>query len=304
MKIGVIGAGAMGCFYGGMLARAGHEVVLIGRRPFVEQVQREGLRLEMAAFDGLVAVQAATEMEALAGCELLLFCVKSGDTEIAGRQLAPVLSRNAVVISFQNGADNPERLQAVLKHPVLPATLYVAAGMIGPAHVQHRGGGAIVIGASERSEAIAKLFDAAGIPCKVSAEVMSALWDKLLINCAFNALSAIPQMPYGELFQRPGVQALMHDVVEECRAVAKVAGIALGSEPYAAIRKIAETMPMQYSSTAQDLAAGKPSEIDYLNGYIVRRGQELGVPTPVNRALQTLVHLMEGRVATTRKPSG
>ncbi|MBL6749498.1 MAG: 2-dehydropantoate 2-reductase [Nevskia sp.] len=302
MKIGVVGAGAVGCFYGGVLARAGHQVRLVGRAALADVVQREGLKLEMPSFVGRVALQASTTAEAVADCQLVLCCVKSGDTEAAGRQLAPVLSKDAVVISCQNGVDNAQRLGALLKQPVLPAVLYVAVGMAGAGHVLHRGGGQIVIGPSEHSDAIADLFVEAGIPCRVSPDVMSALWDKLLINCAFNALSAIPQMRYGELVRQAGVPEVMRDVVEECRAVAAAAGISLGNEPYAAIRQIAQTMEMQYSSTAQDLAAGKRSEIDHLNGYIVRRGQQLGVHTPVNRTLQTLVHLMEGRAAAPRQP--
>ena len=127
------------------------------------------------------------------------------------------------------------------------------------------------------------------------ANVRGALWAKLILNCAYNALSAISQLPYGRLVTSEGVRDSMRDVVDECVAVAQADGVTLPPDVDAAVRRIAETMPGQYSSTAQDLARGKRSEIDHLNGYIAQRGAALGVPTPANRLLHTLVRLIEDK---------
>lgn len=295
MKVAVMGAGAVGCYYGAMLARAGHPVSLIGRPRHVDAIARDGLLLETSTFSARLPVKASVSSDAVAGADLVLVCVKSGDTERAGQDLAPHLAEDAVVLSLQNGVDNADRLAQVLGRPVIPAVVYVAVEMAGPGQVRHHGRGELLIGASTRSPEVAALFSAAGIPTTVSADVIAALWEKLVINCAFNALSAIPHLPYGELVKSEHVLEVMHDVVSECLAVAQAAGVRVNSALHVAIQKIAESMPTQYSSTAQDLAAGKRSEIDHLNGYIVAQGDQLRVATPVNRVLYTLVRLMERR---------
>jgi 2-dehydropantoate 2-reductase len=139
------------------------------------------------------------------------------------------------------------------------------------------------------------LFGAAGVPMQVSDEVVGALWAKLLLNCAYNALSAITQLPYGQLVHGTGVETAMRDVVNECLAVACASGVSVPGDVWQAVQRIAQTMPRQFSSTAQDLARGKPSEIDHLNGYIVQRGEALGVDVRANRMLWVTVKLLEGK---------
>ena len=296
MKVAVMGAGAVGCYYGGMLARAGHEVVLIARPLHVEAVARDGLRMETTTFDEYVRLAASTEPSAVQGAKLVLFCVKSTDTESAGAQLRPHLAPDALLLTLQNGVDNADRLRTVLpQHEVAAAVVYVATDMAGPGHVKHHGRGELVIQPSSKSEAVAQALIAASVPTEISPNVRGALWVKLILNCAYNAVSAISQLPYGKTVVGEGVQDLMRDVVAECLAVAQAEGVQVPGDVNAAIRKIAETMPSQFSSTAQDLARGKRSEIDYLNGLIVRRGEVLGIATPANRVLWSLVKLIETR---------
>ena len=295
MKVAVMGAGAVGCYYGAMLARAGHEVVLIGRLSHVEAVRANGLRLETKTFDEHVRLDASTEARAVQGADLVLFCVKSTDTESAAAQIKPHLSPEALVLTLQNGVDNDERVRSVLSNEVAAAVVYVATQMAGPGHVKHHGRGELVIAPARRSVEVAGQLIAAGVPTQISDNVRGALWAKLILNCAYNALSAITQLPYGVLAQGAGVTEVLRDVVAECLAVAKAEGIAVPGDTAAAVRAIAQTMPSQYSSTAQDLARGKLSEIDHLNGLVVRRGEALGVPTPANRVLFVLVKLLEGK---------
>jgi len=294
-QVAVMGAGAVGCYYGAVLARAGHQVTLIARPQHVEAVRRSGLRLQTKDLDENFQVKANTEPNAVRGAQLVLFSVKSTDTEDAGKALLPHLDREAAIVTLQNGADNAERLASVLGREVIAAAVYVAVEMAGPGHVRHHGRGELVIGRSSRSEELRTAFAAAGVPVEISANVAGALWAKLIVNCAYNALSAIIQLPYGKLVQGAGVPAVMEDVVDECLALARAARVEVPGDMHDAVRRIAQTMPAQYSSTAQDLARGKKSEIEHLNGYVVRKGEALGVTTPVNRVLLALVKLLESK---------
>jgi 2-dehydropantoate 2-reductase len=297
MKVAVMGAGAVGCYYGGMLARAGHEVVLIARPQHVAAIERDGLRLDTQHFDERVRVAASTDARAVQGAQLVLFCVKSTDTDSAAQALAPHLERDALLLSLQNGVENAQRLRELLPQEAAAAVVYVAAEMAGPGHVKHNGRGELVVEPSTKSENVARAFVEAGVPTEISTNVRGALWAKLVLNCAYNALSAITQLPYGKLVQGEGITRAMRDVVDECLAVAKADNVIIPGDVDAAVRRIAETMQNQYSSTAQDLARGKTSEIDHLNGLIVRRGEALGIPTPANRLLHALVKAIESKAS-------
>jgi len=288
----VLGAGAVGCYYGGMLARAGHPVVLIGRPVHVDAINANGLLFESAGFTGKIKVEASTSPEAVRGAKLVLFCVKSTDTETAAALIAPHLDAAAVVVNLQNGVDNTERIEAKLKNRVVPAAVYVATEMAGPGHLRHHGRGDLVIGAHEDVKA---WFEAAGVPARISDNVAGELWTKLVVNCAYNAVSAISQLPYGKMIEGPGIRETMRAVVEETLAVAKAEGVRMAPDTLDKVLGIAGAMPTQFSSTAQDLARGKPTEIDHLNGFVARRGEARGVPTPANRALWALVKLLEAR---------
>jgi len=297
LTFAVMGAGAVGCYFGALLARAGHRVTLIGRQAHVQAITAHGLRLQSATLDEHVRLSASTEAKAVAGADVVLLCVKSTDTETAARQIQPHLAPGALVLTLQNGVDNDERVRAMLgpAQPVAAAVVYVATAMAGPGHVRHFGRGDLLIAPSPVSERLALELGAAGIPTQVSGNVRGALWAKLVINCAYNALSAITQQPYGWLVQQDGASAVIADLVAECQAVAQADGVRMDGDVHAAVRGIAQSMPGQLSSTAQDLARGRPSEIEHLNGYVVRRGAALGLATPVNRALLVLVRMLQAK---------
>jgi 2-dehydropantoate 2-reductase len=302
-KIAVMGAGAVGCFYGGMLARAGADVTLIGRQRHVDAVNANGLTLEMRGRREQIALAASTEPAAVEDARLVLFCVKSTATDEAARAIAPHLARDAVVLALQNGVDNVERLRAATGLPVIPAVVYVGCAMAGPGHVKHNGRGDLVIGADApdrqgtlraRLEAVAAAFGAAGVAVRVSDNVIGELWVKLAINCAYNALSAITRGRYGFLVAQDGALRIMRDVVEELRAVAAAKGVRIPDDRLLeTVYGVAAAMPAQTSSTEQDIARGQPTEIDHLNGYVARAGEALGIATPVNRTLHALVKMLE-----------
>jgi 2-dehydropantoate 2-reductase len=304
-KVAVMGAGAVGSFYGAMLARAGHAVTLIGRPAHVQAIQRDGLQLEMGGQRHEVRLDAGSDPAALAGADLVLCCVKSGDTEAAALQMAPHLQPHTLLMSLQNGVDNAATLARHVPCRVVPAVVYVAVALGGPGVVRHFGRGDLAIGAMPGGtqssvpewptlQAVVDFFAGAQVPVRIVPDVAVELWAKLLVNCAYNAISALAQMPYARLAARADIRALQDDIVHEVIAVAAASGVTLPLQASLdAVAKIAVAMPQQLSSTAQDMARRKPSEIDHLNGFIARRGAELGVPTPVNRTLQALVKLVE-----------
>jgi 2-dehydropantoate 2-reductase len=296
-KIAVVGAGAVGCYYGGMLARAGFPVTLVGRPLHIEPMLREGLLLEAGSFRGHVPVHAAVDSRVIQGARLVLCCVKSNDTEAAARHMAPYLDKGSLVLCLQNGVDNAVRLQDLLPCPVATAAVYVAAEMAGPGYVRHHGRGDLVIGAEPAGEQIAQLFRSAEIPVEVSSNIEGELWAKLVINCAYNALSAITRLPYGRFVGGEGMEGAMRAVVGECLAVAQADGVQVPGITWDAVRGIADAMPAQMSSTAHDLARGKRCEIDHLNGYVVRRGKALGIAVPANELLFAIVRQLEQKHA-------
>jgi 2-dehydropantoate 2-reductase len=297
-RVAVVGAGAVGGYFGGMLARAGAPVIMIGRPAFVEAARKNGLFLDTLQFKEAVRVEASTELQAVRGADVVLFCVKTTDTESTARALTPLLSSSATLVSLQNGVDNGEKIRAV-GIDALSSVVYVAASVPEPACVKHVGRGDLVVGPRNgHTETFAALFERAGVPCRISDNIDGELWTKLIWNCALNAISALGRAKYGQIAASEDARKVVEDVVKEVLAVAAAARIRLpGVEDLqaglAGALKIATQMAGALSSTAQDLVRGKRTEIDSLNGYISRRGAELGVPTPVNHALYALVKLAE-----------
>jgi 2-dehydropantoate 2-reductase len=298
----------------------------VARPAHVEAIRARGLLFESAGRVETVRVDAHASPDAVAGADLVLFCVKTRDTESGAREVASRLRPGAVVVSLQNGVDNVARMRAAAGLDPIAAVVYVACSMAAPGHVLHAGRGDLVLGevapaaldavrssaveaqrapggavqcaagvAAQRVAEVAAVFERAGVPCPVSADVRVDLWVKLVMNCVFNAISALGRSHYGRMIADPGIRALTRDVVDECVAVARADGVPLADagELHASAMTLGRAMAPATSSTAQDLAAGRSTEIDSLNGYVAARGAALGVATPVNRALHALVRLME-----------
>lgn len=297
-KVTVVGPGAVGCYFGGMLARAGAPVTLLGRPGKPAASDASGIFIDSINFQESVAVAQSNDPATVRNAELVLFCVKTVDTEAAARLIAPHLRPETIVVSLQNGVDNVERIRATTNIDALPAVVYVAAAMIAPGRVKHNGRGDLVVGHASRKEDVARVaecFTRAGVPCRISDKIEGDLWVKLIMNCAGNAISALARSTYGNIVaHQPAMQVVMN-VIGEAVAVARAAGIALPPVDLTAagLKLLAGDLKNAMSSTAQDIARGKRTEIDALNGYIARRGAELGVPTPVNQTLFALVKLLE-----------
>lgn len=302
--VAVMGAGAVGGYYGGMLALAGAPVTMIGRPQHVTAMQRDGLVIERADRRDAVKVDAATDPGAVAGADVVLLCVKSPDTRSAAASMRPHLSPDAIVVTLQNGVENAAWAAAELEQLVLASVVWVGAYMAGPGIVRHTGRGDLDLGvpractgrpqARERAQAVAAMFERADVHCPVHDDIEAALWSKLTVNCAFNAISALGRSRYGRMARTPLVRALMEDVVRETLAVARADGVHLDEAAMIAETwKVAGAMATQYSSTAQDILRGKPTEIDMLNGFVADRAVALGVAAPLSRTLHALVKLRE-----------
>ena len=303
-SLAVVGAGAVGCYFGGMFARAGAAVTLIGRPDHVAALSQDGLFLDGLRVKERIVVSASTEIAAVADAAIILLCVKTLDTESAAVALAPHLAPGALVVSLQNGTENAERIRAVAGISVLPAVVFVGAQMDGPGQVKHTGRGDLLVGwpggevpnpaPKFSAQQFATLAEQSGIPCKISADIAADLWIKLIMNCAYNAISALGHVNYGQMLSHPEGKALMEQVIAEAIAVAAAAGIALSPKQVnRAVFSLGEGAPGIVSSTAQDIRRGKHTEIDALNGYLVRRGRQLGVPVPANQSLLALIKLLE-----------
>lgn len=301
--IAVVGAGAVGCYFGGMLARAGAPVTLIARPLHVDAIASRGLRIEGLRFDEHISVRATGELDPVRDAQIVLVSVKTPDTEVAARALAPLLRDDALIVGLQNGIDNAPRIRSHVRQPVVPAVVYVAAEMVGPGHVRHTGRGDLVIGpdagavgdSREAIDRVAALCERGGIPCRVSDNVDVDLWVKLTMNCAYNGIVALTRRKYGPLAASGMGHALLDALTRETVAVARASGVPLDeAEMLAAALRLADAAPEATSSTAQDIARGRRTEIDELNGFVARRGDALGVPAPVNRTVHALVKLLEG----------
>jgi 2-dehydropantoate 2-reductase len=268
-------------------------------------MERAGLLLETSQMRQAVPVAAATDAAAVRDADIVLLCVKTLDTEEAARAVAPHLTEKAAVVSMQNGVDNAERIHARTGIRAIAAVVYVGAEMAAPGHVRHTARGDLIVGDVARfgpgdaarrllREKVSKLFVRAGVPCRVSETIEADLWKKLMINCAYNAISALGRARYGRIAASVHARDILRQIVEEAVAVARADGVQLADDNMVeAAWKLAESMPGTLSSTAQDIGRGKRTEIDSLNGYVARRGAALGIATPVNQTLHALVKLLE-----------
>lgn len=319
MKICVLGAGSLGCAIGGALAEAGSDVWLVNRSSaHVDAIERDGLRIREGNGDDArersVRVRAATRCDDVARAagvvDLVVVLVKSFDTASAIRGAMPVIGADTAVMSLQNGVGNEEMLaDAVGRERVLAGRSYVGGQLLGPGHVVlGRAGKKTVIGeldgqVTDRIRAIAAEFDRAGLVPEVSSNIIGTIWDKLCINVATGAVSAISGLAYGALYRQPLLEETGVAAVGEAMAVAKAAGIALSIvAPLDAWRRAGGGLPDDFKpSMLQSLEKGTITEIDFVNGAVVRKGVALGVATPVNRTLVACVKGIEARISTIRR---
>jgi 2-dehydropantoate 2-reductase len=302
VKIAVLGAGAMGSMFGGLLARAGEDVILVDVwQEGVEAVNRSGLKIEDKAGEvQTVPVRATTEPAAAGPVELLLVFVKCYHTETAVRGAAPMIGPDTAVLSLQNGWGNAPRIAALVgEERVLVGVTYHSATMVGPGHVHQAGVGMTFMGEldgreSQRLAGIAAVFNAAGIETTPTAAVMKEIWSKLALNVCTLPASALLRFKAHEMVEHEGTLALMRGLLNEAVAVAQAQRIPLDLEERCeAITGLLRRAVGGKSSMLQDVEKRRQTEIEVVNGAIVEAGQRLGIPTPYNETMVWMVRALE-----------
>lgn len=293
MKIVVVGAGAVGAFFGLKLAQTGASVSFLLKPGRAADYQEHGLSLQLGGQRLAPPVNFSEDPVLLRSADLVLVCVKSGQTAEVARQLAQYLAPSAVVLSLQNGISNAPILARQLTQPVIPTAVYVAVQRSTPYQVEHRGRGELALGREWQAAPWAPLFAQAGIPLLWGDRIEVLQWEKLVMNCALNALSALTELSYGQLARIPAVPALLDALVAECVSVAHAEGMALPADIRQRLDHLIEGMAGQRSSTHADVSAHRPSEIEAINGEIVKRAQAHGLAAPANLALYAAIQALD-----------
>lgn len=303
MKVAIIGAGSMGSLYGGLLAEAGNEVYFLDvYKEHVDSINKDGLWMEGCSGDRFIkGIKATSKAEEVGVVDLVIVFVKSTITDIAMSQNKAIIDTETIVLTLQNGLGNIEKLETVVdKKQILAGTTAHGANMLGPGRIKHAGAGATVIGELDgentaRVNRIAELFkDAKLESVVVSTNVMGLIWSKLLVNVGVNPLTAITGLRNGQLLDFPETEWIGTQAVTEGMEVAEALGIKLEHpDAIGSFRDICIKTAPNISSMLADINNKRKTEIDNINGAIVREGKKLNIDTPVNSVLTNLVLLKE-----------
>jgi 2-dehydropantoate 2-reductase len=297
MRVLVLGAGAVGSYYGGRLAQSGHEVVFIGRPRHVQAIRERGLILDSTKTGRhVISIEAAEAVFPTKPFDLVLLCVKSYDTESAATSLRETLGPGTVVLCLQNGIDNHEIAGRILgAHRVYPTVVYVGVRIPEAGVVEHVGRGEIIL--PESLSTLVPVFEKAGIPATTTDNIVGMVWNKLLLNASCNVLGMISGASFGELSQQPEAREVIRGSVEEILRLAEARGIRIPGESHGEqVLKTAEGLGPGLSSMLQDYRAGKRIEIDAINGVVVNMGKQFGIPTPFNMTLFAAGKLMQAQL--------
>lgn len=299
-RIVVLGPGAMGCLFAALLKKCGRDVMLLDhRRERADFINDRGLILERAGETDTIPVPATADPAAAGPAALVIVCVKAYDTAAAA-QTAAACGPDAQVLSLQNGVGNVEALTAALgPERVLGGTTAQGANLVGPGHVRHAGNGETVVGepggGTARAARAAELFVSCGLTARVTEDLDSVVWSKLVINAAINPLTALFRVRNGALAEVPAARALMEEAAAEAAAVAGARGVRLlYPDAPAKVAAVAQATAENISSMHADVRAKRRTEIEQICGAVVSEAERLGVPAPVNRALLMLVRGLEG----------
>ena len=293
MRVAVMGIGGTGGYYGGLLARAGEDVTFIARNVQLEAVRAHGLTVKTThAGEFNISAKVTDDPSEIGPVDLVLFCVKTYDTQAAAELVKSLVGPDTVVMPIQNGIDNAERLACFLGlEPIIGVMPGVsshveAPGVIRQVAVRNLLLGELAGGNSPRTERVRQTFEGAGIGAELRSDISTDLWEKFVAICPFAGVTALTRLPMGAIQACPETKALYYGILKEVESVGRAHGAAL-SEGLAdrVLEFTARANPSMRASMYYDLAAGKRLELETLNGTVVRLGQEHGIPTPLNFAV-------------------
>jgi 2-dehydropantoate 2-reductase len=297
MRIGVVGAGGVGGFFGARLARAGADVAFLARGPHLDAIREHGLRVRSPEGDLVVHAEATSDAGEIGACDAVLFCVKSYDAESAIPELRPLVGEGTAIVPLLNGIDHVDLLaEAVGCEHVLGGMAAVFAERTEPGVVVHHGGpdtitfGELDGARTARAERLLELCRGAGIAEDLSADILSVMWRKLAFICAQAGLTAVTRLPLGELRDTPAAFALYRRVLEEVLSVARAEGVSIRDGTAEQLLEFAQTLePHVFSSLHDDLVAGRRMELEALHGAVVRHAERHALSVPACEAVYALL---------------
>jgi 2-dehydropantoate 2-reductase len=301
MKIVVVGAGAMGSLFAAFLSKSKEEIWLLDRnKDKAAKISQQGIIVEDNSGSWQAKVKIASDAKEIGRADLIIICVKSFDTKEAILQAKPLIEDNTRVLTLQNGIGNIEIIGEIIgEEKVIGGTTNEGATLLGAGHIRHAGRGETIIGtvdgkAPPAMRAIRETFNRVGFQTKMSRDIKGLLWSKLIINVGINALTAITGLNNGKLIEFEGTRKILREAVGEATRIAKRKRIKLiYDDPLAKVEAVCEATSNNVSSMLQDVLRKKRTEIDFINGVVLRQGQELGIPVPVNSMLVDLVKTIE-----------
>jgi len=301
MKIAIVGPGAIGCLFAAFLTKSKEDVWLLDKsKEKALKLNETGISVDSLNGSWQVKVKTTANISDIGKTDLVLICVKSFNTKTACEQIKPLLNNNTKILTLQNGIGNIEIIsEAAGEERVIAGVTNEGATLIEPGKIRHAGKGETIIGTIDgktpvEMRAIREAFNKAGFETKMSRDIKSLLWSKLVINVGINALSAITRLPNGKLIQFEGTKRILRDAVTEATRIVKRKRIKLiFDDPLAKVEAVCESTSSNLSSMLQDVLRKKRTEVDFINGVIVRLGQELGIDVRTNKFLLDLVNTIE-----------
>ena len=297
----MVGAGSVGGFFGAHLAKSNPNVSFLLRPKTLAAVKSRGLIIRSATGDLTVHPPAASDPRELPRPDLIILANKVYDLDEVVRQIQPVMTDRTVLLTLQNGVDVEDRLVATFQRDcIVGGVAYIYSKIVEPGLIEHYKRGAVAIGElmgqeSPRVLAIAELFKQAGLPCQLSKDIRRTKWEKMCWNCAFNPLTVLIDDRVAKALDHPEMLRVVHQIVGEVTAVSAGLKVPLSADMPDKVVKWTQEIRDIHTSMYDDWKAGRPTEIDSLNGYIVAKGRELGIPTPVNEALTAMIKTITER---------
>ena len=297
-QILMIGAGSVGGYFGAHLAKNNPDVSFLLRPQTLAAVRRNGLTIRSAQGTFTVKPRASSKAGELPRPDLIVLGVKAYDLDEVLAQIEPVLTDKTVILTLQNGIDTEDRLHARFQRDcVVGGVAYIYSKIAEPGVIDHYKKGAVAIGElmgheSPRLLAIRDVFAAAGIPCHLSKDIRRTKWEKMCWNCVFNPMTVLIDDHVAKALDHPEMTGVIRQIVGEVAAVSAAMKVPLPLDMPERVVKATQEIRDIHTSMYDDWKAGRRTEIDYLNGFIVRMGRELGIPTPVNEALTAMIKTM------------
>lgn len=304
MKIGVMGTGGVGGYIGGLLVRGGYDTHFVARGKHLRAIQEEGLQVVSDQGGYRVRIHATPEPDDIGPVDLLLFCVKSFDTEDAAQLIAPMVEDETMILSLQNGIDNLEKLMdRYSRDQILGGTAFIEASIASPGVIAQTGKpGRVTFGelsgeATERLQKVLEAFKSSNVDAEISPNIVQVLWSKFLFICGVHGVCTVSRSSLGMALSYPDTRELLKGVMGEVQALARANGIELPGNVVEEALELAESYNKKFKpSMLRDLEWRKALEIEALNGMVVKLGRELGVPTPLNQAISACLKLENQRI--------